>query len=371
MGRPVISSHIAGIPELVENEVNGWLVPAGSVECLATALGRAPATSPERLSEMGRAGAAWCCAKSRRHAGGHPARLALSRVRRLSGRERPRMILVADVLLYIATLVCLVPLTVLIVESLAALLPARRRQSQPATDRPGCVILIPAHDEEAGIAPTLAALQQQRGPQDRIVVVADNCTDRTAEVARECGAEALIRQDPDRRGKGYALEFAFRQLATFGSPEIVVIVDADCIVEAGCLEALLDAATAGEPVQGRYLMEAPATLGPRGQLMAPGVLVQERGPAARSRPSRPALPSHRQRHGPAHAASGPQRRRSGEPRRGHAMVRGPCPRRPPGSILCQRSVAQLAAGGSPRRRQQHTRAGSMGTCARSYLRCRA
>jgi glycosyltransferase involved in cell wall biosynthesis len=56
--RPVVSTYVAGIPELVEDGGNGWLVPAGSVDALAAALFRVLEAAPERLAEMGRAGAA-------------------------------------------------------------------------------------------------------------------------------------------------------------------------------------------------------------------------------------------------------------------------------------------------------------------------
>lgn len=58
MGRPVISTAIAGIPELVKEGENGWLVPAGDVQALAAAMREALETPPERLAEMGRAGRA-------------------------------------------------------------------------------------------------------------------------------------------------------------------------------------------------------------------------------------------------------------------------------------------------------------------------
>jgi colanic acid/amylovoran biosynthesis glycosyltransferase len=58
LGRPVITTYVAGIPELVEPGVNGWLIPAGSVEALAEAVRQALTTTQERLTEMGRAGAA-------------------------------------------------------------------------------------------------------------------------------------------------------------------------------------------------------------------------------------------------------------------------------------------------------------------------
>ena len=56
LGRPVISTYIAGIPELVEPEVNGWLVPAGSVDLLAQAMREALESPVDRLKQMGRAG---------------------------------------------------------------------------------------------------------------------------------------------------------------------------------------------------------------------------------------------------------------------------------------------------------------------------
>lgn len=56
LGRPVISTAIAGIPELVQNEVNGWLVPAGSAEALADAMLRALSLNSEELASLGRLG---------------------------------------------------------------------------------------------------------------------------------------------------------------------------------------------------------------------------------------------------------------------------------------------------------------------------
>jgi glycosyltransferase involved in cell wall biosynthesis len=58
LGRPVVCTQLAGIPELIENEVNGWMVPPGSVDLLAAALKSVLQTPVDRLSEMGRAGAA-------------------------------------------------------------------------------------------------------------------------------------------------------------------------------------------------------------------------------------------------------------------------------------------------------------------------
>ena len=57
LGRPVISTYVAGIPELVKHGVNGWLVPAGSVEELKNAIRSALVLSEEELTKMGKAGA--------------------------------------------------------------------------------------------------------------------------------------------------------------------------------------------------------------------------------------------------------------------------------------------------------------------------
>jgi colanic acid/amylovoran biosynthesis glycosyltransferase len=58
LGRPVISTYIAGIPELVTTGVCGWLVPSGSVDALADAMASALSAHPDDLQRMGLAGAA-------------------------------------------------------------------------------------------------------------------------------------------------------------------------------------------------------------------------------------------------------------------------------------------------------------------------
>ena len=58
LGRPVVTTYVAGIPELVEHGVNGWLVPAGDPAALAGALAEALAAPPDKLAAMGQAGSA-------------------------------------------------------------------------------------------------------------------------------------------------------------------------------------------------------------------------------------------------------------------------------------------------------------------------
>jgi cellulose synthase/poly-beta-1,6-N-acetylglucosamine synthase-like glycosyltransferase len=118
-------------------------------------------------------------------------------------------------------------------------------------------LLVPAHDEEDGIARTVTALRSELGPGDRLLVIADNCHDRTADRAREAGAEVAERTDPARRGKGFALSFGAKVLAS-DPPDVVVVMDADCRVERGTLEMLArEAHATGNPAQAVYLMHAP------------------------------------------------------------------------------------------------------------------
>jgi cellulose synthase/poly-beta-1,6-N-acetylglucosamine synthase-like glycosyltransferase len=170
-----------------------------------------------------------------------------------------------DLLLTLLALALLVPLTVLAVECLAALLSARRSPDGP---RPLVAVLVPAHDEEAGLPATLTALLAQLKPGDRLLVVADNCTDHTAAVARAAGAEVLERHDDIRRGKGYALAAGVDALRA-GSPDVVVIVDADCRPGAGAIDQLARTAiVTNRPVQAAYALDPPPDASAGGRLSA-------------------------------------------------------------------------------------------------------
>jgi cellulose synthase/poly-beta-1,6-N-acetylglucosamine synthase-like glycosyltransferase len=167
----------------------------------------------------------------------------------------------------IACLPAFLPVIVLIVEIAAALLPVRR-SAAPSMIRPNCVVLIPAHNEENGIVRTLSSIFPQLTAGDRILVVADNCSDATASLARAAGAEAVERTDATRRGKGYALDFGVRKLAN-DPPAVVAILDADCVLETGSLDRLVRTAAArGRPVQAAYEMEVPPGGDARSQLAA-------------------------------------------------------------------------------------------------------
>lgn len=164
------------------------------------------------------------------------------------------MAIAFDAALWLIALILVIPFSVLTLECLAALLPARQKR-RLSNDRPSCAVLIPAHNEETVLARTLTVLAPQLLPGDRLCVVADNCSDRTAEIARTHGATVFERHDMERRGKGYALDFGMNALAV-DPPAVVVIVDGDCVMSAGSLDVLVrEAATLGRPVQAVYTLD--------------------------------------------------------------------------------------------------------------------
>lgn len=119
------------------------------------------------------------------------------------------------------------------------LLSSRPRPRPPSRLQLHFDIVVPAHNEASGIGRTLASLRAIDWPRDRfrILVVADNCTDNTAAIARSAGAHVLERQDEHRRGKGHALAFAFEASRRDALADAVVVVDADTGVSPNLLEA--------------------------------------------------------------------------------------------------------------------------------------
>lgn len=171
------------------------------------------------------------------------------------------MTAIADIAAVVLTGACLlaaIPVVFLAVQIASTLLPARRSAGAAASsDRPRVAVLMPAHDEEASVARSIGSILPQLGLADRLLVVADNCTDATAEVARRAGAEVTLRQDAARIGKGYALAHGFSALAA-DPPDILIVVDADCEVGPGSLVLIANRCrAAGRPIQARYVMLPP------------------------------------------------------------------------------------------------------------------
>src|SRR5581483_11646634 len=114
----------------------------------------------------------------------------------------------------------------------AALLPGRPCPPDgPARRR--FALLVPAHDEEASLGRLLTSTAALAYPADRytVYVVADNCQDRTAEVARAGGARVEERFDQQEIGKGYALRWLLGRIRERGEAyDAYVVVDADTVV---------------------------------------------------------------------------------------------------------------------------------------------
>lgn len=169
--------------------------------------------------------------------------------------------------LLVAVGACLaVPVVTLFIQVTAAL-----RRAQPMKlvgPRPRITVLIPAHNEQFVIRDTLASITRQLVIGDRLIVIADNCSDHTAEAARQEGAEVTVRNNPHLRGKGHALDHGIRFIESTEIPEVVVFVDADCIVKPGCIDRLARmSAQTMQPVQAAYLMNLPQPLRKMGAIV--------------------------------------------------------------------------------------------------------
>jgi len=149
------------------------------------------------------------------------------------------MLAAIQILLLATVGFCVVYLFMLSVLSLFAQTP----RSMKATRHRRFAAVIPAHNEEHTIAPTIRSLVQTEYPREHfdVIVVADNCSDQTAEVSRENGAIVLERQNKELRGKGHALRWCFDQLLSQqGDYDAFIVVDADSIASANFFAVMND-----------------------------------------------------------------------------------------------------------------------------------
>ena len=241
-GTPVVGSDIAAIAEVIQDGASGLLVPVGD-----------PTAWPRRSSAPSARARGWVwrlarpCSKTYdqtvvaprlaaqlRHATRVTAAAPLSRSPRgavptQTGGGHPAGALTA--LAGLGTDICSC--------CWRARSSARRPSPAGAAAPLGLAVVIPAHDEEGQLAATLRSIiacPYDLGPR-RVVVVADNCTDATAEVARPRARRSSSARCP-RRGKGHALAWAFERL--LADPEIgaVCVIDADCQVSRNLSSAL-------------------------------------------------------------------------------------------------------------------------------------
>lgn len=141
--------------------------------------------------------------------------------------------------------------------AVASLLPDRK-YPYPTKPQTKFAILVPAHNEVDVIGETLKSIDRLNYSPALFdtIVVADNCTDETAAVARSYGTSVYERHDLGRKGKGFALQWAFNTLRAEGRFSVFdafVIVDADTIFEEDFLRVMDARMVRGEKVvQGYY-----------------------------------------------------------------------------------------------------------------------
>jgi cellulose synthase/poly-beta-1,6-N-acetylglucosamine synthase-like glycosyltransferase len=169
-----------------------------------------------------------------------------------------------------ATVACLLYL----IPTLVGLLP--RRELQGSVPTHSFAILIPAHDEELSLPATLQNLAVLDYPPElvRVSVVADNCTDRTAALARGGGAKCLVRTDASKRGKGHAVAFGLNGIRN-DCHDVVLILDADCRLNPMALRAMDAVFAAGAEVVQAAVRSENADDGPAGYVAAVGAAIDE------------------------------------------------------------------------------------------------
>jgi cellulose synthase/poly-beta-1,6-N-acetylglucosamine synthase-like glycosyltransferase len=181
------------------------------------------------------------------------------------------------------SLICLVPATwacaCYLAYTLAGMLQGwartRPRTSDGRNER-SFAILIPAHNEETTLPTALRSVTALDYPANRVqvFVVADNCTDRTADVARENRASCLVRDAPNQRGKGLALAFGLDRLAG-DDQDVILILDADCTLSRNALRELNVAFELGADVAQMAVRSRNADTGPAGYVAAVGAEVDD------------------------------------------------------------------------------------------------
>ena len=135
------------------------------------------------------------------------------------------------------------------------LLSARLRPPAASRRQVRFDVVVPAHNEAEIIQRTVGSLLKCDWPKDRyrVWVIADNCTDETAAIARAAGAHVRVRTNDQQRGKGYALQFAFAASISEGWADAIVVVDADSEASPNLLEAFAARIETGEhAIQAHY-----------------------------------------------------------------------------------------------------------------------
>ena len=174
----------------------------------------------------------------------------------LSLRELALTILIAGNL-------ALLPYLLLLLASALAAIRARRSPRPNDAPQSRFLIVIPAHNEESGIAQTVESCRAADYPASlcRVVVIADNCADQTAAEAAAAGARVVERFDAVKKSKGYAIEYLIEELVQsgeFDALDALVIVDADTTIDTNLLREFdRDLRCGRDWIQGYYTVANP------------------------------------------------------------------------------------------------------------------
>lgn len=159
--------------------------------------------------------------------------------------ERPPAELLIIAVLGMA-IIAVVALSLEAITTVMTISPRRRylealRGDRSVDIRPGeqvrITVLVPAHNEEQALPITLGALAAQTRKPDRVIVVADNCTDRTPQIAREMGYEAFETVDNQHKKGGALNQVLTALLPTAGPRDVVLVMDADTSLGPEFIEA--------------------------------------------------------------------------------------------------------------------------------------
>jgi len=167
------------------------------------------------------------------------------------------MFLFASIFGAVLTAVTLPLILELALVTFAGFLPVKSRRKNGSADVAfHLAVVIPAHNEQILITRCVRSIRESLAGNTRILVIAHNCTDATAENARAAGAEVLVYDDPKASGKGHALRHGFEHALT-QQADGVLVVDADSTVSPNLIRLVQQTMAEGaQTVQCRYEMHS-------------------------------------------------------------------------------------------------------------------
>ncbi len=169
------------------------------------------------------------------------------------------------VLVVVAINLLLLPYFGFVLLTATAALCSRRLSPGPDVPKTRFLVVIPAHDEQSGIAATVRSCLALDYPAGlfEVLVIADNCSDDTAPIARQEGATVVERHDLEKKSKGHAIKYLIDELQASGriaELDALVVIDADTTVGSSLLRAFAGSIESGEDwIQCFYSVANPDT----------------------------------------------------------------------------------------------------------------